>query len=85
MLGAAGAVAGLAAMGQGVLGQAPAGPNADVLTQLLTEVRGLRAAMEHMASSGPRVQLALGRLQLQEQRIDSTLRRLEGALNRRSP
>ena len=74
---AAGAVAGLAAMGQGVLGQAPAGPNPDVLTQLLTEVRGLRAAMEQMASSGPRVQLALGRLQLQEQRVNTLLRRLD--------
>jgi chromosome segregation ATPase len=54
------------------LAQAP-----DVLTSLLTEVRGLRAAMEQMASTGPRVQLALGRLQLQEQRIGTLLRRLD--------
>jgi hypothetical protein len=47
----------------------------DVLGALLTEVRGLRAAMEQMASAGPRVQLALGRLQLQEQRINTMLRR----------
>jgi chromosome segregation ATPase len=48
-----------------------------VLPALLTEVRGLRAAMEQMASAGPRVQLALGRLQLQEQRVSSLVRRLE--------
>jgi chromosome segregation ATPase len=51
----------------------------DVLPALLVEVRGLRAAMEQMASSGPRVQLALGRLQLQEQRVNNLLRRLEAA------
>jgi chromosome segregation ATPase len=50
---------------------------ADVLPALLTEVRGLRAAMEKMASAGPRVQLALGRVQLQEQRINSLIRRLD--------
>jgi predicted nucleic acid-binding Zn-ribbon protein len=49
----------------------------DVLPALLTEVRGLRVAMERMASAGPRVQLALGRLQLQEQRVNNLLRRLE--------
>ena len=35
--------------------------------------------MEQMASAGPRVQLALGRLQLQEQRVNNLLRRLETA------
>jgi chromosome segregation ATPase len=49
--------------------------NEDVLSQLLVEVRGLRAAMEQMASAGPRVQLALGRVQLQEQRIVNQVRR----------
>jgi predicted nucleic acid-binding Zn-ribbon protein len=49
----------------------------DVLGALLTEVRGLRVAMEQVASSGPRVQLALGRLQLQEQRINTMIRRAE--------
>ena len=50
----------------------------DQMTQaLLVEVRGLRAAMEQMASAGPRVQLALGRLQLQEQRVNTLLRRLD--------
>jgi peptidoglycan hydrolase CwlO-like protein len=33
--------------------------------------------MEQMASAGPRVQLALGRLQLQEQRVNTLVRRLE--------
>ena len=54
------------------LAQAP-----DVLGALLTEVRGLRIAMEQMAAAGPRVQLALGRLQLQEQRVENMTRRLD--------
>ena len=49
----------------------------DVLPALLVEVRGLRAAMEQMASVGARVQLAMGRLQLQEQRINTSIRRLD--------
>ncbi len=49
----------------------------EVLPALLVEVRGLRAAMEQMASAGPRVQLALGRVQLQEQRVNNLLRRIE--------
>jgi hypothetical protein len=53
--------------------QASAQP--DVLSALLTEVRGLRTAMETMASAGPRVQLVLGRVQLQEQRILNQIRR----------
>jgi chromosome segregation ATPase len=53
----------------------------DVLPALLVEVRGLRAAMEQMASAGPRVQLALGRVQLQEQRVNNLLRRSEEAKN----
>lgn len=48
-----------------------------ILPALLSEVRGLRAAMEQMASAGPRVQLALGRLQLQEQRLNTLIRRLD--------
>jgi chromosome segregation ATPase len=57
--------------------QAAPQAEADVLPALLTEVRGLRAAMEKMASAGPRVQLALGRVQLQEQRISNLIRRLD--------
>ena len=49
----------------------------DALPALLTEVRALRVAMEQMASAGPRVQLALGRLQLQEQRVNTLLHRIE--------
>ena len=49
----------------------------DVLPALLVEVRGLRAAMEQMATAGPRVQLALGRVQLQEQRVNNLMRRAE--------
>jgi predicted nucleic acid-binding Zn-ribbon protein len=49
----------------------------EVQAALLVEVRGLRAAMEQMAAAGPRVQLALGRLQLQEQRVNTLVRRLE--------
>jgi hypothetical protein len=56
--------------------QAPSG-QPDVLSALLTEVRGLRAAMEQTASAGPRVQLLLGRVQLQEQRIANQVRRLD--------
>jgi len=57
-------------------GQA-AEPNKDTLDALLVEVRGLRAAMEQMASAGPRVQLAIGRLQLQEQRVNTMVRRVD--------
>ena len=49
----------------------------DVLSALLTEVRGLRRALEDMGTAGPRVQLALGRLQLQEQRVNTMVKRLE--------
>jgi chromosome segregation ATPase len=51
--------------------------DAEVLPALLIEVRGLRVVLEQMASAGPRVQLALGRLQMQEQRVDNVVRRLE--------
>jgi DNA repair exonuclease SbcCD ATPase subunit len=49
----------------------------DVLNALLAEVRGLRAAMEEVASSGTRAQLLLGRLQLQEQRVNALNGRLD--------
>lgn len=54
-----------------------AAQNPEVLQALLVEVRGLRTAMEQMAAAGPRVQLAFGRLQLQEQRINGLTRRME--------
>jgi tetrahydromethanopterin S-methyltransferase subunit G len=53
----------------------PAQP--DVLPALLEEVKGLRAAMEQMASAGPRIQLFSSRLQLQETRINNMIRRLD--------
>jgi hypothetical protein len=60
-------------------GQAPPPAKAeDVLPALLEEVKGLRAAMEQMASAGPRVQLFVGRLQLQEARMNGMIRRLDG-------
>jgi chromosome segregation ATPase len=55
----------------------------DVLSALLVEVRGLRAAMEQLGSAGPRVQLAMGRLQLNEQRIALYMRRLDEIRDRR--
>ena len=63
-------------------GRQSAAQQEEVLPALLTEVRGLRAAMEQMASAGPRVQLALGRVQLQEQRVNNLMRRIEDARNR---
>ena len=51
-------------------------PRQDVLAALLTEVRGLRGAIEQMASSSARVQLAMGRLQIQEQRVNTLSRQL---------
>jgi hypothetical protein len=56
--------------------------SSNILPALLTEVRGLRAAMEQMASAGARVQLALGRLQLQEQRLNTAIARLDATRTR---
>ena len=49
----------------------------DVLPALLAEVKGLRVAMEQMAAAGPRAQLFVSRLQLQEGRIAGMVRRLD--------
>jgi chromosome segregation ATPase len=59
-------------------GETPQQPNQDTLGALLVEVRGLRSAIEQMASVGPKIQLAMGRLQLQEQRINTLVRRADG-------
>ena len=64
----------------GGAGMFPAGAGAqqpDLSKELLAEVRGLRVAMEQLASAGPRVQLMFGRLQLQEQRINDQVRKLD--------
>jgi DNA repair ATPase RecN len=48
----------------------------DVLPALLTEVRGLRAAMERMASGSTQAQVLIARLQLEEGRVTTLVRRL---------
>jgi chromosome segregation ATPase len=54
----------------------PAAPvAADLLAELLVEVRGLRAAMERAATVGARIQLLVARVQMQEQRIAEATRR----------
>ena len=69
----------LAFAGFGLLARVEAQPaqNTDVLSQLLAEVHGLRVAMEQAASTGPRVQLLTGRLQIEEGRIADLMRRLD--------
>src|SRR5688572_1086 len=62
----------VAVIARPVHGQVP--PNGDLTTALLVEVRGLRAAIEQLASSNARIQLAIGRLQIQEQRVNTLLR-----------
>jgi chromosome segregation ATPase len=57
----------------------------DVLGALLVEVRGLRSAIEQMSSASARVQLAMGRLQLNEQRITTYMRRVDEIRDRRLP
>jgi hypothetical protein len=48
--------------------QTPSSADAATLQSLLAEVRQLRLAVEKAAVAGPRIQLAMQRLQLQEQR-----------------
>jgi hypothetical protein len=48
----------------------------DVMGTLLVEVRALRGAIEQMTSATARVQLAVGRLQIQEQRFNTLSRQL---------
>jgi chromosome segregation ATPase len=69
------AVAVLIVLGTTAGGQTAQQPNQDTLGALLVEVRGLRTAIEQMASVGPSIQLAMGRLQLHEQRINTLVRR----------
>lgn len=73
----------LTSLGTSILAR-QASPQPDVLNALLTEVRGLRAAMEQLVSACPRVQLSMGRLQLQEQRINTLVRRLDEIRDRRT-
>ena len=78
-LAAAAAVAFVAGAAGRTVGAAPQVPQRsdDVLPALLAEVRGLRVALEQMASAGPRIQLSVARLQLEEGRITSLTRRLQ--------
>ena len=69
------AVAALIVLATTAGGETPQQPNQDTLGALLVEVRGLRSAIEQMASVGPSIQLAMGRLQLHEQRINTLVRR----------
>jgi chromosome segregation ATPase len=63
-----------------VRAQGPAGAGStDIMPALVQEIRALRVALEQMSSAGPRVQLALGRLQFQEQRITSSIKRADDA------
>jgi hypothetical protein len=62
--------------------QQPSGQ--DVLPALLQEVKGLRAAMEQMATSNAHAQLLVGRLQLQESRMNSMIRRLDTVRDERA-
>ena len=67
------ALAAACAVGGSLAAQTPAS-SSDVLGAFLVEVSALRTAMERMASAGPRVELALGSLHLQEQRVNNLLR-----------
>jgi chromosome segregation ATPase len=68
------AATGFAARG---FAQAQQTSGGDVLPALLQEVKGLRAAMEQMATSNAHAQLLVGRLQLQESRMNAMIRRLD--------
>jgi hypothetical protein len=53
-------------------GQEP--PGGVGTSALLVEVRALRTAIEQLVSSNARIQLAIGRLQIQEQRVNALIR-----------
>ena len=52
-------------------------PSQDVTAALLTEVRALRTTIALAVGAGASGQLALGRLQLQEQRVNALMTRLD--------
>jgi hypothetical protein len=64
------------------IAQNRAEPSQDVLAQILTEIRAVRVATEQIAATSPRIQVVLGRLQLQEQRLAAANRRLEDVRDR---
>ena len=57
----------------------PAQQTTSTQTELLTEVRLLRQAIQSLAGSNARVQIVFGRLTLQEQRTASAAKRLDEA------
>jgi septation ring formation regulator EzrA len=57
----------------------PAQQQAPMQTELLTEVRLLRQAIESLAGTNARVQIVFGRLTLQEQRVSNAAKRLDDA------
>ena len=70
---------GVAAVRQLNAAQPSAASSNEVMTALLQEVHGLRMAMEHSAAVGPRVQLTLARLNIEEQRIAQLAAQLDRA------
>jgi len=84
--GAAAVVIAIACSGFAVHGyaQAQQPSGSDILPALLQEVKGLRAAMEQMATSNAHAQLLVGRLQLQESRMNSMIRRLDTVRDERA-
>ncbi len=63
------ACVGLVAAALATIGAAPQTSQTDPMAALLSEVRALRIAMEQQASIGPRMQLTLARLTIEEQRV----------------
>ena len=63
-------------------GPAAAQNESQQLTELLSEVRLLRQAVENMAGVSVRVQIVFGRLQLQEQRVSTAQQRVDGVRER---
>jgi chromosome segregation ATPase len=61
------------------IARVPAQQQASTQTELLTEVRLLRQAIESLTGINARVQIVFGRLQLQEQRTSGAAQRLEQA------
>jgi seryl-tRNA synthetase len=60
-----------------IAAQTPAAPT-DPIPALLAEVRALRLAMEQAATVGPRIQVTLARLGIQEQRTSQLSAQLDG-------
>ena len=56
-------------------------PPASLQAELLSEVRQLRQAIESLAGTNARVQIAFGRLELQEQRTATAAKRLDDVRN----